>query len=128
VRLSNDGLVYVCDRANDRIQVFQRDGTFVREFVVAADTLGAGSTWDLDFLPDRAQSVLLTADGANNVVWLLDRGAGAILGRFGSRGRNAGQFHFVHNMAMDSRGNVFTTEVDTAKRVQRFRLVSQLPR
>lgn len=128
VRLARDGLLYVCDRANDRIQVFRRDGTFVREFIVAPDTLGSGSAWDLDFLPDAAQSVLLTADGSNNVVWLLDRGGGAILGRFGRNGRNAGQFHWVHNMAVDSRGNVFTTEVDTGKRVQRFRLVSQLPR
>ena len=53
---------------------------------------------------------------------------GALLGRFGRNGRNAGEFHWVHNMAVDSRGNVFTTEVDTGKRVQRFRLVSQLPR
>ena len=128
VRLARDGLLYVCDRANDRIQVFRRDGTFVREFIVAPDTLGSGSTWDLDFLPDATQSVLLTADGSNNVVWMLDRAGGAIIGRFGRNGRHAGQFHWVHNMAVDSRGNVFTTEVDTGKRVQRFRLVSQMPR
>jgi DNA-binding beta-propeller fold protein YncE len=128
VRLAKDGLLYVCDRANDRIQVFRKDGTFVREFIVAPDTLGSGSVWDMDFLPDPTQSVLLAADGSNNVVWLLERGGGALLGRFGRNGRNAGEFHWVHNMAVDSRGNVFTTEVDTGKRVQRFRLVSQLPR
>lgn len=128
VRLARDGQVYVCDRANDRIQVFQRDGGFVREFIVAPETLGSGSVWDLDFLPDAQQSVLLAADGTNNVVWMLDRSAGALIGRFGRSGRNAGQFHWVHNMAVDSRGNIFTTEVDTGKRVQRFRLVTQLPR
>ena len=70
----------------------------------------------------------LAADGSNNVVWLLGREGGALLGRFGRNGRNAGEFHWVHNMAVDSRGNVFTTEVDTGKRAQRFRLVTQLPR
>ncbi|MCO6418314.1 hypothetical protein JYK14_19400 [Siccirubricoccus sp. KC 17139] len=128
VRLARDGLVYVCDRANDRVQIFRKDGSFVREFIVAPDTLGSGSVWDMDFLPDPRQSVLLAADGSNNVVWLLDRQGGAMLGRFGRNGRNAGDFHWVHNMAVDSRGNVFTTEVDTGKRAQRFRLVGQLPR
>ncbi|TCZ55225.1 NHL repeat-containing protein [Roseicella aquatilis] len=128
VRLARDGLLYVCDRANDRIQVFRKDGSFVREFIVAPDTLGSGSVWDMDFLPDAQQSVLLAADGSNNLVWLLRRADGGLLGRFGRNGRNAGEFHWVHNMAVDSRGNVFTTEVDTGKRVQRFRLVSQFPR
>jgi hypothetical protein len=128
VRLARDGLVYVCDRINDRIQVFRRDGGFVREIFVATNTLGNGSVWDVDFLPDAAQTVLLAADGENNTVWLLARQAGEIVGRFGRSGRNAGDFHWVHNMAVDSRGNVFTTEVDTAKRAQRFRLVTQLPR
>jgi len=128
VRLARDGLVYVCDRANDRIQVFRKDGSFLREFIVAPDTLQSGSVWDIDFLPDPQQSVLLAADGSNNKVWLLQRPDGALLGAFGRNGRNAGEFHWVHNMAVDSRGNVFTTEVDTGKRAQRFRLVSQLPR
>ncbi len=128
VRLARDGLVYVCDRTNDRIQVFRRDGSFVREIFIATNTLGSGSVWDIDFLPDAAQTVLLAADGSNNTVWLLARQAGEIIGRFGRSGRNAGEFHWVHNMAVDSRGNVFTTEVDTGKRAQRFRLVSQLPR
>ena len=128
VRLARDGLVYVCDRQNDRIQVFRRDGTYLREIIIAPNTLGSGSVWDIDFLPDAAQSVLLTADGSNNTVWLLAREAGEIIGRFGRSGRNAGEFHWVHNMAVDSRGNVFTTEVDTGNRAQRFRVVSQLPR
>lgn len=127
-RLARDGLVYVCDRSSNRIQVFRKDGGFVREFVVQPGTLGGGSVWDIDFFPDAAQSVLLTADGENNFVWLLGRGDGAMLGRFGGNGRMAGQFHWIHTLAVDSRGNVFTTEVDTGKRVQRFRLVGQLPR
>ncbi|HYZ31801.1 MAG TPA: hypothetical protein VE684_05900 [Crenalkalicoccus sp.] len=128
VRIAQDGLVYVCDRGNDRIQVFRKDGSFVREMLVAPETLGEGSVWDLDLFPDPAQSVLLTADGTNNLVWELARPDGSVLGRFGRSGRQAGEFHWVHSIAVDSRGNVFTTEVDTGKRVQRFRLVSQLPR
>jgi DNA-binding beta-propeller fold protein YncE len=126
VRLARDGLVYVCDRGNDRIQVFRRDGTFVREFVVAPNTLGNGSVWDIALLPDRVQSFLLTADGENNRIRLLHRPNGQELGQFGRNGRNAGQFHWVHNIAADSRGNIYTTEVDTGKRAQRFRLVSPL--
>jgi DNA-binding beta-propeller fold protein YncE len=120
VRISRDGLVYVCDRRNNRIQVFRRDGAFVGEFTVAADTRGNGSVWDLDFSRDPAQTWLYTADGENNHVWLLARDSGRTVARFGRSGRYAGQFHWVHNLAVDSRGNVYTTEVDTAKRVQKF--------
>src|SRR3989454_4011567 len=68
VRLSRDGLLYVCDRKNNRIQVFRKDGTFVKEFVVAAETRGNGSTWDVDLSPDSKQTVLYNADGENNHV------------------------------------------------------------
>jgi DNA-binding beta-propeller fold protein YncE len=120
VKLAKDGLLYVCDRANNRIQVFRRDGSFVREWVFEKETRGAGSVWDLQFWPDRAQSVLFNADGENNEVRLLRREDGTVLGAFGRSGRQAGQFHWIHNLAIDSAGNLFTTEVDTAKRVQRF--------
>ncbi|WP_198372645.1 NHL repeat-containing protein [Roseomonas rosulenta] len=127
VRLARDGLVYVCDRGNDRIQVFRRDGTFVREIFVATDTLGSGSVWDIELFPDAGQTTLFAADGSNNTVWLMSRQEGTVTGRFGRAGRNAGEFHWVHNMAGDSRGNLYTTEVDTGKRAQRFRLVTPLP-
>jgi DNA-binding beta-propeller fold protein YncE len=135
VRVTNDGLVYVADRVNDRIQVFDKKkvgavcqnptGTpgvcgFVGEFFVATDTLGPGSTWDIDVSPDPQQKFLYNADGSNNYVWTLLRKTGAILGTFGRNGRNAGQFHWVHNMAADSKGNLYTAEVDTGKRVQKF--------
>jgi len=128
VRIARDGLVYVCDRTNDRIQVFRRDGSFVREVFVATDTLGSGSVWDIEFLPDATQSVLFAADGTNNLIRLFARAPMEVIGRFGRNGRNAGEFHWVHNMAVDSRGNVYTTEVDTGKRAQRFRLLDQLGR
>jgi NHL repeat-containing protein len=120
VRLSRDGLLYVCDRAHNRIQVFRKDGTFVKEFVVARDTRGNGSTWDVDLSPDPAQTFLYDADGENNYVWMLLRESGDVLGTFGRNGRSAGQFHWIHNLAVDSKGNVYTTEVDTGKRAQKF--------
>jgi DNA-binding beta-propeller fold protein YncE len=120
VRIAADGLVYVCDRRNNRIQVFRRDGTFVRELAVAPDTRGNGAVWDLDFSADRGQTYLYAADGENNHVWLLQREGGKILSRLGRSGRYAGQFHWVHNLAVDSKGNLYTAEVETAKRVQKF--------
>ena len=125
VKIANDGLVYVCDRTNNRIQVFRRDGTFVKEFVQLKDTRGPGAVWDLYLLPDKAQAYFVTADGSNNEVRVVRREDGAVVGTFGRSGRNAGFFHWVHNIAVDSQGNVFTTEVDNGKRVQKFRLVEE---
>ena len=120
VRLSRDGLVYVCDRPNNRIQVFRKDGGFVRELIVAPSTRGAGSTWDVDLSHDARQTWLYDADGENNTVWTLLRDSGKVVARFGHRGRSAGQFHWIHNMAVDSKGTIYTTEVDSGKRAQRF--------
>jgi hypothetical protein len=120
VRLARDGLVYVCDRSNNRIQVFKKDGTFLKEFPVAPGTKGPGSVWDVDFSVDLPQTYLYTADGENNHIWLLLRDNGSVLSSFGRSGRYAGQFHWIHNMAVDSKGNIYTTEVDNGKRAQKF--------
>jgi hypothetical protein len=120
VRVAKDGLVYVCDRHNNRFQVFRRDGAFVKEIPLAPDTHGNGAVWDLDFSIDRGQTYLYVADGENNHVWLLKRDSGRVLSRLGRSGRYAGQFHWVHNIAVDSQGNLYTAEVETAKRVQKF--------
>jgi DNA-binding beta-propeller fold protein YncE len=120
VRITKEGLVYVCDRRNNRIQVFRRDGTFVKEIALAPETRGSGAVWDLDFSVDPGQTYLYAADGENNHVWLLQRDSGRVLSRLGRNGRSAGQFHWVHNLAVDSKGNLYTAEVDTGKRVQKF--------
>ena len=124
VKVTKDGLVYVCDRINDRIQVFKKDGTFVKEWFYEKNTLGNGAVWDLAIWPDRKQTYLLSADGENNEIRVLKRDDGSVVGSFGHNGRNAGQFHWVHAMAIDKKGNVYTTEVDTGKRVQKFKLIS----
>jgi DNA-binding beta-propeller fold protein YncE len=124
VKIADDGLVYVCDRINDRIQVFKKDGTFVKEWFFEKNTLGNGAVWDLAIWPDPKQSYLLSADGENNEIRIIDRNNGNVVGSFGHNGRNAGQFHWVHAMAVDKLGNVYTAEVDTGKRIQKFKLTS----
>src|SRR5262249_23538709 len=126
-RLAKDGSLYVCDRANNRIQVFKKDGTFVKEFVVAPATRGGGSVWDVDVSHDAPQTWLYNADGENNHVWTLLRDNGQVVSKFGRNGRQAGQFHWVHNLAVDSKGNVYTAEVDTGKRAQRFLCKGSVP-
>ena len=118
---SKDGLLYVCDRTNNRIQVFKKDGTFVTEWFYDKPTLGAGAVWDLNFWPDANQTWLLNIDGENNQLRVLQRSDGKVVGGFGRSGRQAGNFHWVHAIAVDSRGNVYTGEVDNAKRVQKFK-------
>ena len=118
VRIANDGLVYVCDRGNNRIQVFQKDGTFVEEVFIAKMTGSAGSTWDVDLSPD--QVYLYNSDGVNMKVWILERRGLGIVDSFGRHGRQAGQFHWLHNLAVDSQGNIYTAEVSTGMRVQKF--------
>ena len=117
----------MCDRANDRIQVFRRDGTFVQEWFYETATLGNGSVWGLAFWPDARQTFLLNADGENNEVRILRREDGVVVVAFGRSGRQAGQFHWVHNLLVDRSGNLFTTEVDNAHRVQRFMPVGTRP-
>lgn len=120
VRIANDGLVYVCDRVNNRYQVFQRNGQFVREAFLERDTLGNGAMWDIDLSRDHWQSHLYNADGENNKLWIFDRATDKPIESVGRNGRSAGQFHWVHNLAVDSKGNIYTAEVDTGKRTQKF--------
>ena len=120
VKVARDGLVYVCDRSNNRVQVFRRDGTFVREFVYEPTTQGSGSVWDMVLWPDANQTYLIMVDGTNNEMRVVRRSNGVVVGTFGHPGRYAGDFHWVHNIAVDSRGNIYTTEVDNGKRVQKW--------
>jgi hypothetical protein len=118
--LSNDNLLYVCDRVNDRIQVFKPDGTFVKEVFIAKNTLGDGSVWDIAFSKDPQQKYLYLADGANEKIYVIQRDTLEILTSFGDGGRQPGQFYAVHSIATDSKGNVFTTETYRGQRVQKF--------
>lgn len=118
--IAHDGLVYVCDRVNDRIQVFQRDGTYLDEVVISGRTRGFGSAFDVDFSQDAEQQYLYNLDGMNQRVWLLNRATLEILGSFGFGGHVAGGFTAAHSLAVDSSGNIYVGETLEGKRVQRF--------
>ena len=121
VRIDKDGLVYVCDRTNDRVQIFRKDGTFVSEHFYETATRGTGSVYELVFSPDAAQKFIYMIDGMNGEVRIVDHATKAVLGRFGRPGRQAGEFTALHNIAVDHQGNIYTAEVNTGQRVQRFR-------
>ena len=117
---SHDGLVYVCDRVNNRLQVFNTDGTFVDEMFVKPNSLGDGSVWDISFSPDEEQKFIFLADGTNRKIFIIERKSLEILTNFGDGGRNPGQFFAVHGLVTDSKGNIYTTETYEGKRVQKF--------
>jgi DNA-binding beta-propeller fold protein YncE len=118
--LSIDGLLYVCDRPNDRLQVFKADGSFVKEVFIARNTLGDGSTWDVAFSRDPQQKYLYLADGKNQKIYILQRDTMQILTSFGDGGRQPGQFFAVHSLATDSKGNLYTVETYEGRRLQKF--------
>jgi DNA-binding beta-propeller fold protein YncE len=120
VHISNDGLVYVCDRAGDRVQVFTKQGKFLKEFHVANATMGGGSVGSVDFSSDPAQKSIFVADLVNATVWQLDRQSGEILGHVSHKGTNPGELFAPHVAAMDSKGSVYVGEIGRGSRVQKF--------
>ena len=120
VILANDGLLYACDRTNNRIQAFKTDGTFVKEGWVAKPTLGDGAAFDVALSRDPQQKYLYVADGSNMKVHILLRETLEVLTTFGDGGRQPGQFYAVHSIATDSKGNIYTTETYRGQRVQKF--------
>ena len=118
--MSVDRLVYVCDRVNDRIQVFTPEGKFVKEQFIAKRSLADGSVWDIAFSKDAQQKYLYLADGRNQKVYIIERQPLQLLTSFGDGGRQPGQFFGAHSIAVDSKGNVYITETYEGKRVQKF--------
>ena len=120
VRVSNDGIVYVADRMNNRMQVFSIDGKFQREIFIERKTKLLGTSFSVAFSPDAAQQYLYLADAGTGHVHIYDRKTLEEVGSFGRIGRYAGEFIFLHNVAVDSKGNVYTAEVGNGRRVQKF--------
>ncbi|HLQ89015.1 MAG TPA: hypothetical protein VK148_03140, partial [Xanthobacteraceae bacterium] len=120
VERTNDGMVYVCDRQHDRVQVFTAEGKFVKEGFFAKETLGSGSAWDVAFSRDPEQRFMFLADGMNNRVRVILRETLEEITSFGDGGRQPGQFYGLHNIATDSKGNLYTTETWEGKRLQKF--------
>ena len=137
VKIANDGKIYVCDRGNDRIQVFDNNDPalgkpcsnptgaagkcgFVAEQFVSEHTNIIGTAVSMSFSTDKAQSCLYVGDNANMTIYILNRSNLQELGRLGRSGRMAGEFHWLHQVSVDSKGNIYTGEVDTGKRIQKF--------
>ena len=120
VTISQDRLVYVADRVNNRVQVFEPDGTFVQEGFVDKRTRGFGSVFELAFSKDSGQQFLYNPNGMNQSVDILRRDSLEVVARFGQGGRYPGQFYAVHSIAVDSLGNIYTGETLEGKRLQRF--------
>jgi DNA-binding beta-propeller fold protein YncE len=111
----------VCDRSNNRVQIFRKYGTFQKEFFVARDSGAAGTVNDLEFSPDH--KYVYVGDGGNQKVWIFLRDGLRLLGSFGERGPAAGQFATsLHDLTVDSKGNVYTGEAAAGGRVQKFAL------
>jgi DNA-binding beta-propeller fold protein YncE len=102
----------------------------VKETFLARRTRASGSVWDVAFSKDPQQRYLYVADGINNRIYVLDRQSMELLTSFGDGGRQPGQFYGVHSIAVDSKGNIYTTETWEGKRVQRFvfKGVERVPR
>jgi hypothetical protein len=128
VRLGADHLIYACDRGQNKINVYQRDGTFVGNITVIPNTPGGnGSAWDIDFSKDLNQTFAFISDGGNEVMWTFDRAGGLsgtnpnpLLAGFGRPGHDPGTFTFLHMMAIDSKGNIYVGETVGGNRIQKI--------
>lgn len=132
---SRDGMVYIGERGQNRISVYTKQGQWLKDFSVAPNTPArgegcggladmkrppCGTTYKLAISRDQPQKFLYVADGTNNRVWILDRTTGKTMGSFGGNGKYAGELHWINAIAMDSKGNIYTGEVEQAKRIQKF--------
>jgi len=120
VNVSNDGLVYAADRNANRIHVTTKNGEFQQEFILAPGTGAGGSTGGVAFSADPEQQFLYISDLTNNKIWFLNRETGEVVGELGQMGENGGQFYGLHMIAVDSEGIIYTGEVFTGQRAQRF--------
>jgi len=134
VEISNDGLIYVCDRGNNRIQIFRADEVggacsnpgrevgrcgFVGEVFVSPQT-PSGTSGAVSFSPDPGQTCMYVPDLANNTVYVINRENLHEMDRIGRTGRQVGEFVMAHGIAIDSEGSFYTGEVGDARRVQKF--------
>jgi DNA-binding beta-propeller fold protein YncE len=131
VAIDNAGLVYVCDRKGDRVEVFDKMGNFKKNIFIQKGTgyvRGlSGSAWWVAFSPDSAQKYMYVADGGNEMVWILDHETGQILSGFGRPGHQSGDFSYLHTIAVDSKGNLIAGETINGRRVQRFKMTGYGP-
>lgn len=127
VIIGNDGLVYVCDRQGDRIEVFDKAGNFKKNILVHTGGEHVpdlwGTAWWIGFSPDPAQKYMYVANGRNEQIHILDHASGRVLASFGRPGHQVGEFDHAHTLAVDSKGNIYVAETDWGERVQKFKLL-----
>jgi DNA-binding beta-propeller fold protein YncE len=128
IAMSNAGLIYVCDRQGNRVQVFQKDGTFVRNILIPNKSGKLpdkrGTAWWVAFSPERDQKYLYMMNGGTEQVHILDHANGEILSSFGRPGHQIGNFTHGHTIAVDSRGSIYVAETDWGRRIQKFKIVN----
>ena len=132
--IGNDGFVYVCNRDNARIQLYDKEGNFKRNIEVpwkpvttAADgkvKQFGGATVAIDFSPDPNQTFIFDINQNNDQIEIIDRRSGKLLSSFGSIGHMPGQFDQPHGIAVDSKGNVFIAE-NRGRRIHKFKIVAE---
>lgn len=124
---SNDGLIYVCDRANSRVQVFKKDGTYVGEVFLEPKNIGIGTTYAIAFSSDPQQKYMYVGDGSDKKIFIVRRSDLKLLSSFGGAGREGGRFMLIHAMVTDSKGNLYVGETIDNNRVQRFLFTGMKP-
>jgi DNA-binding beta-propeller fold protein YncE len=129
VKVSNDGLVYAADRGGKRVQVFTIAGKYVAQVWVdrwceaVGEGCGNGQTAaSTAFSADAAQRFLYVASRSPGRIWVFDRKALQPLDSFGRPGVGPGEFFVLHHMTTDSKGNLYTSEVQDGRRIQKFAL------
>lgn len=126
IELGNDGLLYVCDRQGDRVQVFDKMGNHIRDIWIKVDNPNErGTAWWVAFSPDPEQRYLYVMNGGQEQVHVMDRERGVTLSTFGRPGHQIGNFTHGHTIATDSAGNVYVAETNFGRRIQRFRVVDE---
>ena len=127
VKISNDGVLYVADRSNRRIQVFTPDGKYQTQVFINRAGPSDGSVAGFAFSPDPQQRFLYVADYGNSHVLVLDRKTMQVLYQFGMRTAKPGDFQGPHHIASDSKGNLYVAEVAPGNRAQKFSFKGMSP-
>lgn len=117
---SNEGLIYACDRNGNRVQVFKKDGTFVKEYIIKPETLANGSVAGLAFSADPKQTWMFVTDMIDATIWIVNRESGKIAGQIGQKGPQGGNFGQPHVSAGDKNGNIYVGEIGGWPRLQKF--------
>lgn len=122
IEVAKDGLVYVADRNNSRIQVFSNDGTYRTQSFINPGDASASTVAGMAFSPDPEQRFIYVADQGNSYIHVVDRTTLEVLDSFGSNGAAPGQFQALHHIATDGNGNIYTAEAQRGRRAQKFSL------